>query len=67
MGGVTRNRARDEVAPVDPVRAILNWRRRGFSDREIVEIVRRDMLATHRRHPVTHAGCAAILTALGDR
>lgn len=60
-------KARDEVRPVDLVKAIWNWRRRGFADREILEIVRHEELSAHRRHPVTAEGCAAILRVLGDR
>lgn len=60
-------RRRDEVQPVDPVKAILNWRKRGLLDREIVEAVRWERISSKKRHPVTHAGCVAILERLGAR
>ena len=57
---------REEIRPVDPVKALRNWRRRGFSDGDIAEIVRKEELSAFPRHPVTAAGCAAILRALGE-
>ncbi len=60
-------KARDEVRPVDPVKAVRNWRRRGFTDREIAEAVRHEELSAFGRHPLTAEGCSAILRALGDR
>ena len=38
------------------------WR---FTNREIVEAVRWEMLSAYGRHPVTHRGCGAILERLG--
>ena len=57
---------RDEVRPVDPIKAIWNWRRRGFTDREIAEIVSGEMRTSFGRHPVTAEGCVEILKVLGD-
>lgn len=59
--------ARDEVKPIDPVKAILKWRRRGFSDPEIIQEVRWEKRSSRERHPATHAGCVAILEKLEAR
>ena len=50
------------VAP-DPKRAISSWRRRGFSDIEIVLIVKRE-LERSAEMPMTSALCRAMLKQL---